>query len=189
MCIKGEVIQVKQTGGPTIFTLADDSGLELSARPSSAPGSAPTLRSIATWWSAWLGKLNSRNNQVQIEIKSMKRLWGGDAAQVKAEIESAIDRRAEPTEVPFLVESDFLTKLKPAMMKVAKEIRRAIYKSKPIVLRHHADADGITAAVADNRPPSSPSSRRSGEPMPSTITTGALPPRLPSTSWRTSPRT
>ena len=29
--IKGEVIQVKQTGGPTIFTVADDSGLVFSA--------------------------------------------------------------------------------------------------------------------------------------------------------------
>jgi RecJ-like exonuclease len=47
-----------------------------------------------------------------------------------------------------LIESDVMTRLKPAMMAVAKEIRRAIFKSKPIVLRHHADADGITAAVA-----------------------------------------
>jgi RecJ-like exonuclease len=34
------------------------------------------------------------------------------------------------------------------MKQVAKEIRRAVLKSQPIVVRHHADADGITAAVA-----------------------------------------
>ncbi len=147
VCIKGEVIQVKQTGGPTIFTLADDSGLvSCAAFERAGVRTYPEIDSDMVV--RVVGEVTLRNNQVQIEIKSMKRLWGGDAAQVKAEIESAIDRRAEPTEVPFLVESDFLTKLKPAMMKVAKEIRRAIYKSKPIVLRHHADADGITAAVA-----------------------------------------
>ena len=147
VCIKGEVIQVKQTGGPTIFTLADDSGLVSCAAFERAGVRAyPEIDSDMVV--RVVGEVTLRNNQVQIEIKSMKRLWGGDAAQVKAEIESAIDRRAEPTEVPFLVESGLLTKLKPAMMKVAKEIRRAIYKSKPIVLRHHADADGITAAVA-----------------------------------------
>jgi RecJ-like exonuclease len=147
VCIKGEVIQVKQTGGPTIFTLADDSGLVSCAAFERAGVRAyPEIDSDMVV--RVVGEVTLRNSQVQIEIKSMKRLWGGDAAQVKAEIESAIDRRAEPTDVPFLVESAFLTKLKPAMMKVAKEIRRAIYNSKPIVLRHHADADGITAAVA-----------------------------------------
>jgi RecJ-like exonuclease len=34
------------------------------------------------------------------------------------------------------------------MLAIAKEIRRAVLKSRPIVVRHHADADGITAAVA-----------------------------------------
>jgi RecJ-like exonuclease len=34
------------------------------------------------------------------------------------------------------------------MMKVAKIIRKAIFTSQPIILRHHADADGICSAVA-----------------------------------------
>jgi RecJ-like exonuclease len=78
----------------------------------------------------------------------MKRLWGGDASQVKELIEQAIDRRAEPFETQFLVKSDIMTRLLPAMKAVAKEIRRAVLKGRPIVVRHHADADGITAAVA-----------------------------------------
>jgi len=95
-----------------------------------------------------LGEVTLRNNQVQIEIKSMKRLWGGDASAVKELIEQAIDRRAEPFETEFLVKSDIMIRLRPAMKAVAKEIRRAVLKSRPIVVRHHADADGITAAVA-----------------------------------------
>ncbi|NPV61794.1 MAG: DHH family phosphoesterase [Methanotrichaceae archaeon] len=145
--IKGEVIQVKQTGGPTIFTVADDGGLVFCAAFERAG-----VRAYAEIDSEMMvrvaGEVTLRNNQVQIEIRSMKRLWGGDAAKVKDSIEQAIDRRAEPSDVPFLVQSDVLTSLKPAMKAVAKEIRRAVLKSRPIVVRHHADADGITAAVA-----------------------------------------
>jgi len=145
--IKGEIIQVKQTGGPTIFTIADDSGLVFCAAFERAG-----VRAYADIDSEMMvrvaGEVTLRNNQVQIEIRSMKRLWGGDAAKVKDQIEQAIDRRAEPSDVAFLVESEILSRLKPAMKAVAKEIRRAVLKSRPIVVRHHADADGITAAVA-----------------------------------------
>lgn len=145
--IKGEVIQVKQTGGPTIFTVADDSGLVFCAAFERAG-----VRAYADIDSEMMvrviGEVSLRNNQVQVEIKSMKRLWGGDASAVKDLIEQAIDRRAEPFATEFLVKSDVMTKLIPAMKQVAKEIRRAVFKSQPIVVRHHADADGITAAVA-----------------------------------------
>jgi RecJ-like exonuclease len=145
--IKGEVIQVKQTGGPTIFTIADDSGLVFCAAFERAG-----VRAYADLDSEMMvrviGEVSLRNNQVQVEIKSMKRLWGGEASTVKELIEQAIDRRAEPSETEFLVKSEIMTRLLPAMKQVAKEIRRAVLKSQPIVVRHHADADGITAAVA-----------------------------------------
>ncbi len=145
--LKGEVIQVKQTGGPTIFTVADDSGLVFCAAFERAG-----VRAYADIDSEMMvrviGEVSLRNNQVQVEIKSMKRLWGGDASAVKDQIEQAIDRRAEPFATEFLVKSEVMTKLIPAMKQVAKEIRRAVFKSQPIVVRHHADADGITAAVA-----------------------------------------
>ena len=145
--IKGEVIQVKQTGGPTIFTIADDSGLVFCAAFERAG-----VRAYADIDSEMMvrviGEASLRNNQVQVEIKSMKRLWGGEASRVKELIEQAIDRRAEPSDIEFLVKSEIMTRLLPAMKQVAKEIRRAVLKSQPIVVRHHADADGITAAVA-----------------------------------------
>jgi RecJ-like exonuclease len=145
--IKGEVIQVKQTGGPTIFTIADDSGLVFGAAFERAGvRSYPEIDS--EMMVRMIGEVTLRNGQVQIEIRSMKQLWGGEAAKVKEQIEQAIDKRAEPSDPGFMVESAVMTKLKPAMLAVAKEIRRAVYKSKPIVIRHHADADGITAAVA-----------------------------------------
>jgi len=145
--IKGEVIQVKQTGGPTIFTVADDSGLVFCAAFERAGVRAhPEIDSEMIV--RVIGEVSLRNNQIQVEIKSIKRLWGGEASAVKDKIEQAIDRRAEPSATEFLVQSEVMTRLLPAMKQVAKEIRRAVLKSQPIVVRHHADADGITAAVA-----------------------------------------
>jgi RecJ-like exonuclease len=145
--IKGEVIQVKQTGGPTIFTIADDSGLVFCAAFERA-GVRAYADIDSDMMVRVIGEVSLRNNQVQVEIKSMKRLWGKEASVVKDLIEQAIDLRAEPSNTEFLVKSEIMTRLLPAMKQVAKEIRRAVLKSQPIVVRHHADADGITAAVA-----------------------------------------
>jgi len=145
--IEGEVIQVKQTGGPTIFTVADDSGLVFCAAFERAGVRAYPEVDTEMIVRA-IGEVSVRNGQIQIEIRSMRQLWGGEASGVKDRIERAIDERAEPADLPLLVESEVISRLRPKMREVAKEIRRAILKSKPIVVRHHADADGMSAAVA-----------------------------------------
>ncbi len=147
VCMRGEVIQVKQTGGPTIFTVADASGVVSCAAFERAGVRAyPAIDS--EMMVQLVGEVSTRNNQVQVEIRSMKQLFGGDATKVKDQIERSIDERAEPYDPPLLIESDIISRLRPKMKEVAKEIRRAIFKSRPIVLRHHADADGISSAVA-----------------------------------------
>ena len=67
---------------------------------------------------------------------------------VRDRIEKALDARAEPDNVKPLVKSEVLDALMPEMRKVAKIIRRAVFTAQPIILRHHADADGICSAVA-----------------------------------------
>ncbi|HJH31543.1 MAG TPA: S1 RNA-binding domain-containing protein [Methanosarcinaceae archaeon] len=148
--IEGEVIQVKQTGGPTIFTISDDDGLVMCAAFERAGERAyPDIDSdmIVTI----VGEVSLRDDKVQVEVRSIKKLTGTKKKAVWDRIERAIDKRAEPDDIEFLVESEILEKLRPAMKHVAKEIKKAIIKSKPIVLRHHADADGMTAAVAIER--------------------------------------
>ena len=34
------------------------------------------------------------------------------------------------------------------MMRVAKELKKAVYESRPIIIRHHWDADGVCGGVA-----------------------------------------
>ena len=98
-----------------------------------------------------IGDVTSRADRLQVEVKNIKRLTGPKASEVKERIDKVIDQRAEAEDIEFLVESEILEKLRPAMKEVAKQIKKAIISSKPILLRHHADADGMTAAVAIER--------------------------------------
>lgn len=145
--VEGEVIQVKQTAGPTIFTIADESGqISGAAFESAGERAYPEINSDMMVTAT--GEISARGDGFQLEIQSMKQLSGPKEAEILRRIEDAIDKRAEPYETEYMVESEILEKLRPAMKQVAKEIRKAIIKSTPILLRHHADADGMTAAMA-----------------------------------------
>ncbi|WP_298665891.1 DHH family phosphoesterase [uncultured Methanofollis sp.] len=145
--LEAQVAQVKQTSGPTIFTLVDESG--------SGNAAAFVEAGVRAYPEVDLGdvvcvsgEVMRRQNQLQIEVSSMEALTGDDAKVVHDRIEAALDARAEPEDVPLLVESEVLRQLQPEMRKVAKLIRRAVFEAQPIILRHHADADGICAAAA-----------------------------------------
>ena len=145
--IEGEIAQVKQTSGPTIFTVVDESGTGNAAAFIEAGVRAypeVELGDIV----ALTGEVMQRNNQLQIEVASMVVLEPEDATRVRERIDAALDKRAEPLDVPFLIESSVLEALRPQMRRVAREVRKAVMASRPIILRHHADADGICAAVA-----------------------------------------
>ncbi|MDR9815560.1 MAG: DHH family phosphoesterase [Candidatus Methanoculleus thermohydrogenotrophicum] len=145
--IEGEIAQIKQTSGPTIFTIVDESSTGNAAAFIEAGVRAypeVELGDIV----ALTGEVMQRNNQLQIEVASMMVLESEDAARVRERIDAALDERAEPPDIPFLVESEVLEALRPQMRQVAREIRKAVLTSRPIILRHHADADGICAAVA-----------------------------------------
>lgn len=78
----------------------------------------------------------------------MERLIGKDATRVRELINEAIEKWAEPQYIELYVKSDVLNKLHPKLVDAARTIRRAIFDGRPILVRHHADADGICAGVA-----------------------------------------
>jgi RecJ-like exonuclease len=95
-----------------------------------------------------IGEVMMRNGQLQIEVDGLSILTDEEAGIVRIRIEKALDLRSEPENIPLLVPSEVMEKLRPEMRKVAKIIRKAVFTSQPIILRHHADADGICSAVA-----------------------------------------
>jgi RecJ-like exonuclease len=147
VAIEGEIAQIKQTSGPTIFTVIDESGTQNAAAFIEAGVRAypeAELNNIVRI----IGEVMMRNNQLQIEVDVLSVLAEEEAGAVRQRIEKALDARSEPETIPLLVQSDVMERLRPEMKKIAKIIRKAVFTSQPIILRHHADADGICSAVA-----------------------------------------
>ncbi len=148
--ISGEVVQIKQTSGPTIFTIADEDGpIPCAAFTEAGMRAYPEL-CLEDMVRA-TGEIELHNGAIQMEIRELKKLSEAEAAPIKEAIERSIDERAAPARIEFLVKSEALEKLRPQMEAVARRVRRAILKSQPIIVRHHADADGICAGVAIER--------------------------------------
>ncbi|AEH25462.1 DHH family phosphoesterase [Pyrococcus yayanosii] len=145
--IRGKVTQIQVTGGPTVFTLTDGTGITWAAA-FEAPGVRAYPNINVGDIAEVIGKVSFHAGKIQIEVIDMARLWGPEAAEVKRKIEEELDRKAQPEDIGFLVQSEVLEKLKPKIMKAAFMIRRAIFEGRPILLRHHADTDGYTAGVA-----------------------------------------
>jgi len=147
VAIEGAVSQIKQTSGPTIFTIVDESGTQnVAAFVEAGVRAFPEVELEAIV--RVIGEVMMRNNQLQIEADVITALSGDDETTVRVRIEKALDARAEPENILPLVKSDVLERLRPEMQKVAKIIRKAVFTAQPIILRHHADADGICSAVA-----------------------------------------
>lgn len=142
-----EIAQIKQTSGPTIFTMIDETGKENAAAFIEAGKRAYPEVELGDIVHV-SGEVMMRNDQLQVEVSRMEVLSGDDKEEVVKRIEKALEDRAYPDEIPFMIESEVLERLRPAMEEVAYRIRKAVFTNQPIILRHHADADGIVAAVS-----------------------------------------
>src|SRR5512137_268627 len=111
VAIEGEIAQIKQTSGPTIFTIVDETGTQnaaafieagVRAYPEAEMGDIVRI----------IGEVMMRNNQLQIEADMLSILSEDQAGAVRERIEKALDLRAEPENIPLLVKSDVLERLR-----------------------------------------------------------------------------
>ncbi|MBQ2652366.1 MAG: DHH family phosphoesterase [Methanobrevibacter sp.] len=145
--IDGEVQQIQQTSGPTIFIINDESGTtEIAAFDKAGERSYPEIElgdAVQV-----IGEVNEHSGKTQIESSSMTKLSKENTLKLHKLIDDALNKKAEPQHVDFLVKSDVLNRLQPKMRQAAQKIRRAILDGRTILLRHHNDADGICSGVA-----------------------------------------
>ena len=145
--IDGEVQQIQQTSGPTIFIISDETGTcEIAAFDKAGERSYPEIElgdAVQV-----IGEVNEHGGKTQIESSSMLKLDEESTRQLHRLIDDALNRKAILKEVDFLVKSYVLNRLRPKMYEAAQKIRRAILDGRTILLRHHNDADGIVSGVA-----------------------------------------
>ncbi len=144
--VRGLVTHVKQTAGPTVFTLLDGSGSVNAAAFEGGDRAYPEI-GVDDVVSV-VGIVKRRDSKPQIEVLEMEKLLGEEAYAIRKRIQEEVDKACEPEFKGFLIESEVLEKLKDEMMRVAKELKKAIYESRPVIIRHHWDADGTCGGVA-----------------------------------------
>ncbi|MFB6125088.1 MAG: DHH family phosphoesterase [Halanaeroarchaeum sp.] len=144
--LEGEVVQVKQTGGPTIFRVRDETGVVPCTAFEAAGVRAFEDVAVGDYVHVE-GTVETREDSVQVEIDALERFEGEDAAAVRDRLAAAVAERAEPPELEPLVDWPALEGMVPDLRRVARRLRETVLESRPIRIRHHADGDGMCASV------------------------------------------
>ena len=148
--IEGEVVSARQTGGPTVFELRDETGVVdcaafveagVRAYPEIEVGDIVRLD----------GEVEVRREELQVETEALVELEGEEREAVERRLAEAMTERARPDEPTLVADDDAVAAADEGLLDAAEAIRRAVFESRPIVVRHAATADGYVAGVALER--------------------------------------
>ncbi|WP_158056243.1 DHH family phosphoesterase [Halorussus halophilus] len=148
--IEGEVVGARQTSGPTIFEVRDESAtVDCAAFVEAGVRAYPE---VETGDFVQLdGEVELRHNELQVETEDLTKLEGEDRATVEGRLEAALASEARPDDVDLLADHDAVTAVHTEIRDAAETIRRAVMESRPVIVRHDATADGYAAGAAIER--------------------------------------
>ncbi|WP_338729366.1 OB-fold nucleic acid binding domain-containing protein [Haladaptatus sp. DJG-WS-42] len=148
--LEGTVTGVRQTSGPTVFTVRDETGtvdaaafVEAGVRayPEVEVGDIIGLN----------GEVEMRRDELQVETEELDILEGGERDAVEGRLKNALDARARPEATEPLAEDAAVSALSEEIRDVATAIRRAVIEGRPVIVRHSATADGYLTGAAIER--------------------------------------
>lgn len=148
--LEGLVEDIRQTGGPTVFTLVDESGdvecaafagAGVRAYPEVDEGDAVRVR----------GKVEHRYGDHQVEVAALDRLGDEAAAAVAQRVADAAALPDSIDELPLLYADAANLAIETDIREGAAAIRRAIERGAPIRIDHSVTVDGYVAAAAIER--------------------------------------
>lgn len=148
--LSGTIDRIVQTGGPTIFHLSDGTG-SLALKGFEAPGARAHAHINEGDAVSAVVTVQEYNHELEGEIVSIKKLTGEEKEALIKNVQITLKNRAKIEPPEFLVKSKILDKLKADFIKAATEIRLAIFQNRPIIVRHHNDADGYSSGFALER--------------------------------------
>ncbi|MGQ4556161.1 OB-fold nucleic acid binding domain-containing protein [Halobellus sp. GM3] len=148
--LEGEIIGARQTGGPTIFEVRDETAVvdaaafvEAGVRAYPEVEEGDTVRLD--------GDVEMRRGELQVETEELTVLEGEDAEAVETRLADALSEKARPDAVEPLAAHDAVEAVTEQLGDAAEAIRTAVLQSRPIVIRHAATADGYVAGAAIER--------------------------------------
>jgi len=148
--LEGEVVSVRQTSGPTVFELGDESGVVdcaafveagVRAYPDIETGDIVRLN----------GEVRVRRDELQVETEGLVELEGEEEETVESRMQEALDAEASPDAFEPLADDETIVAATDDIESVATAIRRAVFASRPVVVRHAATTDGYVAGAAIER--------------------------------------
>ncbi|WP_049921351.1 DHH family phosphoesterase [Halopiger djelfimassiliensis] len=148
--LEGEITGVRQTSGPTVFELRDETGtVECAAFEEAGVRAYPDVDVDDVV--ALEGEVERHHGDLQIETESLDVLADEDRDAVLERLENAIEQQARPAEIDLLADHEAVTAVEDGLADAATAIRRAVMEARPIVVRHGATADGYVAGAALER--------------------------------------
>jgi RecJ-like exonuclease len=148
--LEGTVASVRQTSGPTVFELRDETGIvDCAAFVEAGVRAYPEIETDDVV--RLDGEVRVRRDEIQVETESLVKLEDEALAAVESRMDEALDDRASPGDVELLVADPAVEAVTDEISAVATEIRRAVIESRPIVVRHDATTDGYVAGAAIER--------------------------------------
>lgn len=148
--VSGSVERIVQTGGPTIFIVSDGTGI-LSLKGFQKPGERAYSEIESGDYIKAIIEISEYEDELEGEIKKISKLSEGEKRELAKRVEETQIQRAKIKSPEFLIKSSILDKLKNYFEKAAFEIRLAIIKQRPIIVRHHNDTDGYSSGYALER--------------------------------------
>ncbi len=148
--IRALILDIKQTAGPTSFTLIDSSGKIIEGAGFDEPGKRAFPNCNEDDVVDIIGYLSSHKGKPQLEIYDMELVSPTEAETVKKNIQALIDKQSEVSkDFKFLIRSSIYQKIRGEMVKAAQRIRKAILTDQNILIKyHHPCVDGACAGQA-----------------------------------------
>ena len=145
-----EVVGVRQTSGPTVFTVRDETGeIECAAFNGAGVRAYPEIEADDPVQIT--GSPERRRGELQVETEALTELTGDQQTAFADRLETALTDRAEPEAIAPIADDPAVEQAAGTLIDVATELRRAVFEGRPIVVRHAATVDGYAASVAIER--------------------------------------
>jgi len=148
--IEGVVESARQTSGPTVFEIRDETGaVECAAFEEAGVRAYPEIGVDDVV--RLDGEIRERRGEIQVETEALVVLEDEERDAVRDRLAEALREQADPGSVDPLVDDPAVAALTDELREVAAAVRRAVLEDRPVVVRHTATADGYVAGVALER--------------------------------------
>lgn len=150
VALEGVIEGVRQTGGPTVFTLLDESGsvecaafagAGVRAYPDIESGDAVRIR----------GKVEHRFGDHQVEVEGLDQLSGEAAETIHQRVADAAELPDAIDELPLVYDDAANLAIETDIREGAAAILHAVEHDQPVQIRHPVTTDGYVAAAAIER--------------------------------------